>query len=121
MKALIIPALATALFTSLSSFSSPVLAQDDDADTESVEVSERVERIRALRQELREEVQAEQQSRREALEQRLANLSEDERAALRERRQMMRQQQARRADRLRGQRRSQCDCPDAEAETETQN
>ena len=62
--------------------------------------------------ELRELLQAERQARRQAIEARLANLSEDERAALQERRRMARQSQMRRAAARRGQRQP-CDCNEA--------
>lgn len=83
--------------------------------------SDRAQRIQELRQELRQEMQAERESRRERIEERLANLSEDERAALREKRRMIQQNQARRAERFRRLQRVPCDCGEAATETESEN
>ncbi len=88
-----------------------IVAQDSDAVAEGSERTARQERIAELRQLMREERQAQRQD----IEERLANLSDDERAALQERRQM-RQAQQRRENRTRRGQRQLCDCSDTTTE-----
>lgn len=89
-------------------FSANLWAQDEAESSQDAARAERQARISELRQLLHEE----QASRRQEIEARLSNLNEDERAALQERRRMVRQAQARRMGSKRGNR-TRCDCDTA--------
>lgn len=90
-----------------------LLAQDDVEPVQESDSAERQARIT----ELRELIKQDRQARRQDIEARLSDLSEDERAALQERRRMARQAQQRREG-IRGRRgvRPPCECDQAQAE-----
>ena len=89
----------------------PALGQSTENVDTDAEQAERTARIEELRGLLREE----RESRRADIQQRLEGLSDDQKAALQERRRMVRQSQARRQARGQG-RQQPCVCPETEVE-----
>ena len=98
-------------FTGLSQAQTTEEAQS--AEAPAIEATEREARIEALRRELRTEQRSLRESRRSEIESRLEGLTEDEREALRERRQMRMEAHQRQQRSASGRTRN-CQCEDAE-------